>query len=917
MLRIIPEYDGLLVRSGTQVTADIINAGKKLSIIGRYYILILEFFFSSFLVIFFFSIGILINFHVITSAGTGVDNIDVDAATKRGIAVINTPGGNTNSAAEMTISLLMSLARNVPGAHVSMKEGKWDRKKYTGTEVSGKTIGILGLGHIGRRVAATCQAMGMHTIGFDPLMSREVARSQYNIEPVSLEDLIERSDFITLHCPLTESTRNLFNDETLKKCKKGVRIINCARGGIIDEMALLRALNSGQVAGAALDVFEVEPPPKEFVELFKHPNVIATPHLGASTGEAQDKVAKEIATHVVNAFEGRAVAGVVNSRLLAEMHARKELAPWIELAERLGSLQSQLLSHGAIKSIVIRTRGTLLKDTRSLLKTGVLKGLLAPLQSGTVNMINAPTIADEMGLEVHESHENASSVHTNSLTVTVFTETGKKKLVGTCTNSGAPRLVQFDDFQIDLAPEGVALFWTNNDRPGFIAAIAKVLADHGVNIASFALGRQVSGGMAVGAVAIDSKISQHVIEKIRVIPGLETIRMTELPPARRVTTTGTPEAIPPPVLRPVDPNFSSGPCKKRPGFDLSALPREALGRSHRSALGVQKLQQVANLHRKVLGIPKTHHIAIMAGSDTGAFEAAMWNLLGPRDIDVFHWEQFGSDWATDITKHLDIKTKINEYKADYGKLPDLSKANKANDIVFTWNGTTSGVKVPNADWIPADREGLTLCDATSAVFAMDIDWAKCDVVTWSWQKALGSEGAHGMLVLSDRAIARLNSNPPKRGMPKIFRLTAKGEFDKGPFEGKPINTPSMLAVEDVIDALQWAERIGGLEAMKKRSNDNLKAVEEFVNERDWINFLAEDAASRSNTSVCLSLKLDEKKVKALTKLLESHDVAYDIDSYRSAPPGIRIWCGSTVETEDVRVLLSWVEWAYEVVRAKK
>ncbi len=429
------------MRSATTVTADLIERGKKLQIIGR--------------------------------AGTGVDNIDIDAATKRGIMVMNTPGGNTASAAEMTISLLMSLARNVPNAHASMKEGKWDRKKYTGVEVAGKTIGILGLGHIGRRVAATCQSLGMTTIGFDPLMSNDMAR-MYNIEPVKLDDLIKRSDFISLHCPLTEETRDLLNDATLAKCKTGVRIINCARGGIVNEMALLRALQSGKVGGAALDVFEQEPPPKEFVELFKHPNVIATPHLGASTGEAQDKVAKEIATHIANAFEGRAVAGVVNSRLLSEMHARKELHPWFELAERLGSLQAQLLSHGKVKSIQLKTRGPLLKDTRQLLKTAILKGLLTPLTSVPVNMINAPTIAQDMGLEVNENHELLSSVHTNSVTVIVTTETGSKKLVGTCNPSGAPRLVQFDDFQIDLSPEGVALFWTNNDRPGFIAAIAKV-----------------------------------------------------------------------------------------------------------------------------------------------------------------------------------------------------------------------------------------------------------------------------------------------------------------------------------------------------------------------------------------------------------------------------------------------------------
>lgn len=420
----------------------------------------------------------------------------------------------------------------------------------------------------------------------------------------------------------------------------------------------------------------------------------------------------------------------------------------------------------------------------------------------------------------------------------------------------------------------------------------------------------------MGAVSIDSKISQHVLDRIRHIPGLESIRMTELPPVRKGDT-GTARLKPAPDARPSDPNFSSGPCKKRPGYDPASLPRDALGRSHRSAVGLKKLKKVLALHKRILKIPDNYHIAIMPGSDTGAFEAAMWNLLGPKDVDVFHWESFGNDWLTDAKTHLGLTTKVNEYKADYGKIADLSKVNKANDVVFTYNGTTSGVKVPDLNWIPKDQDGLVLCDATSAVFAMDIDWTKLDAVTWSWQKALGSEGAHGMLVLSPKAVARLEANPPKRGMPKIFRLTNKGKFDTAPFEGKIINTPSMLAVEDVIDALQWGERIGGLEAMMARSSANLKVLEDFVAERPWLSFLAESKEIRSNTSVCLTVKgLDEKKLKELTKLLEDEGVAYDIDGYRSAPPGLRIWCGSTVDAEDVKILCSWIDWAYATVTHK-
>jgi len=328
------------------------------------------------------------------------------------------------------------------------------------------------------------------------------------------------------------------------------------------------------------------------------------------------------------------------------------------------------------------------------------------------------------------------------------------------------------------------------------------------------------------------------------------------------------------------------------------------------------LQQVLEDSREVLRLPKDYVIGVVPASDTGAFEMAMWGLLGPqRPVDVCYWESFGEGWMTDITAQLKLPN-VNKLTAPYGSLPDLSKTNPDHDIVFTWNGTTSGVRVPNADWISKDRKGLTLCDATSAVFAMPMDWSKLDVVTYSWQKALGGEVAHGVLILSPRAIERFESYKPAWPMPKIFRLTKKGKFDRDVFEGKVINTPSMLAVEDCLDALSWAKSIGGLSAMISRSEQNLAELEKFVQRHSWISFLAKDKASRSSTSVCLTLDVPPATVKAMTKLLETEGVAYDIDSYRDAPPGLRIWCGSTVEKEDIARLTEWIKWAYEQTSTK-
>jgi phosphoserine aminotransferase len=369
-----------------------------------------------------------------------------------------------------------------------------------------------------------------------------------------------------------------------------------------------------------------------------------------------------------------------------------------------------------------------------------------------------------------------------------------------------------------------------------------------------------------------------------------------------------------PSRKPQVPNFSSGPCAKRPGYDVAALDLSALGRSHRSALGKQLLGAACSETARILGLPAGWRVGIVPASDTGAVEMALWSLLGARGVDMLAWESFGAGWVTDVVKQLKLKD-VTRHEAGYGELPDLSKVNFDNDVVFTWNGTTSGVRVPHGDWIPDERAGLTICDATSAVFAMELPWHKLDVVTYSWQKVLGGEGAHGMLILSPRAVERLESYSPPWPLPKIFRLTSGGKLSEGIFQGDTINTPSMLCVADYLDALQWCERVGGVPGTIARSTANLKAIEDFVATHPWISFLAKTPETRSNTSVCLSLDLPADQVKALVKLLEKEGVAYDIGSYKDAPPGIRIWCGATVETADVQALLPWLAWAYEQVKA--
>ena len=369
-----------------------------------------------------------------------------------------------------------------------------------------------------------------------------------------------------------------------------------------------------------------------------------------------------------------------------------------------------------------------------------------------------------------------------------------------------------------------------------------------------------------------------------------------------------------PTTLPRNPCFSSGPCAKRPGWSLDALRNAALGRSHRSKLGKSKLGDVIERSKTILGMPADYVLGIVPASDTGAIEMALWSMLGARGVDVFSWESFGSGWASDCKSQLQLKD-LRTFTADYGELPDLAQADWSRDVVFTWNGTTSGVKVPNGDWIAADREGLAICDATSAVFAMDIPWTKLDVVTWSWQKVLGGEGAHGMIALSPRAVARLQTFTPPRAMPKIFQMTKGRKLIEGIFQGETINTPSMLCVEDALDSLTWAESIGGLPAMLARSAASLAALTKWVDGSSWATFLAKESAIRSNTSMCLRLG-DEKLAKSIVSMLEKEKAAYDIGAYRDAPPGLRIWGGATVDTADIENLLPWLDWAYSEAKAQ-
>jgi len=369
-----------------------------------------------------------------------------------------------------------------------------------------------------------------------------------------------------------------------------------------------------------------------------------------------------------------------------------------------------------------------------------------------------------------------------------------------------------------------------------------------------------------------------------------------------------------PATKPARPFFSSGPCAKPPGWDASKLASESLGRSHRAKIGKARLQYCIDLMRELLQLPATHHIGIVPGSDTGAFEMAMWTMLGARGVTALAWESFGEGWVTDVVKQLRLEADV--VRADYGQLPDLDAVDWTNDVLFTWNGTTSGVRVPDGEWIPDDRAGLSFADATSAVFAYEIPWDKIDVATFSWQKVLGGEGGHGVLILGPRAVERLESYTPAWPLPKVFRLVSKGKLAEGIFKGETINTPSMLAVEDAIFALEWAKGLGGLNGLIARSDANAAALDKIVAKRDWLGHLAVDRGTRSKTSVCLTVEgADADFIKKFAGLLEKEGAAYDVAGYRDAPPGLRIWCGATVDAADIEALGPWLDWAYATVKA--
>ncbi len=489
--KIIGGYDALIVRSGTKVTADIISEAQQMKVIGR--------------------------------AGAGVDNIDVSAATRKGIVVMNTPGGNTISTAEHTMALMMAMARNISQSHHSLQEGKWDRKKYMGTELYGKTLGVIGLGKVGREVAERAKAFGMSVIGYDPLLAGEMA-SKLGLETVALEEIFKRSDFITVHTPLTEETRGILGEKAFALCKRGVRVINCARGGIIDEVALLNALESGQVAGAAFDVFVKEPPVDN--PLLKHPKVVATPHLGASTEEAQEKVAKQIGEQLVDFFKGRGIFGAVNI-VDYQTAVSDELRSYLVLAEKIGSLHAQLLN-GKIKSINASYRGGVLQKSTELLSTALLKGLLDKMMYAPVNFVNASVIAADMGIVVSETKEQDGEHYSQLLTVTVQTDKEERSISGTVFGENELRIVGIDKFHFELVPEGLLMFYSNIDRPGMLAGVGSVLAANRVNIAGMSLGRSAPGEKAITVMSVDSDIPDSAMQEISKIEGVFEVKTVKL-----------------------------------------------------------------------------------------------------------------------------------------------------------------------------------------------------------------------------------------------------------------------------------------------------------------------------------------------------------------------------------------------------
>lgn len=490
--KIIGEYEGLIVRSDTQVTSELIELASNMEVIGR--------------------------------AGTGTDNIDSDAATRKGIIVMNTPGGNTISTAEHTIALIMSLCRNIPQSNQSLREGKWERKKYKGTELHSKTIGIIGLGKIGREVASRCKAFGMEVIGYDPVLSSEAA-SSINLELTTLDELFSKSDFISVHVPLTDETRDLISKQTLAKCRDGVRVINCARGGIVNETDLIEALNSGKAAGAAFDVYLQEPP--DFNSpLFTHPKIVCTPHLGASTEEAQGKVAVQIAEQILDYFNGREIKGAINASAI-QSSGNKEIKPYEKLSESLGCLAAQMIK-GQLNSVKINLYGPFLHSFETLITASVLKGFLSKQMTGAVNLINAPFLAEEMGLKISQTKSASPQAYNNLLHVEFESSGGKYSLSGTVFGNNEPRIVSMDQYYLELKPEGLMIIYKNIDKPGMLAAVSKVLAEAKINIAGLSLGRIEQGKDALTVINIDSEIDQKTLNLISSMNGIHDVLAVKL-----------------------------------------------------------------------------------------------------------------------------------------------------------------------------------------------------------------------------------------------------------------------------------------------------------------------------------------------------------------------------------------------------
>ncbi|MBO6575402.1 MAG: phosphoglycerate dehydrogenase [Rhodothermales bacterium] len=487
------DVDGWIIRSGTRITAPMIQAAEKLRVIGR--------------------------------AGVGVDNVDLTAATHRGVLVINAPAGNTISTAEHTVAMLMSLARQIPAANASLRSGAWERKKFSGSEVFEKTLGVIGVGKIGQAVAERMQSFGMRIVGFDPVLSPEVAE-RLGIELVDLEEMYRRADYITVHTPLNDATRGLLNADTLSRCKPGVGLVNCARGGIIDEADLLEALESGQVGGAALDVFSKEPPPEHLRALIEHPRVVATPHIAASTGEAQEKVARQVTEQVIHALRDEPVLTAVNAMAI-RMAAQPEVQPYLELAEQLGRIANQL-SDGAARGLIVRCHGEVARHYKDVLLVAALKGIMRDTVTEQVNLVNAPVLSEEAGLKADVQTFHADGSYTNLVEVVLTTTTSEQRVTGTVFGRDDVRIVRVDDSWIEVKPEGALLFYRNVDRPGMLAHVGGILADRGINIGALALGRSAPGAIALTAISVDEPVEDDALSAIRDLDGVTAVRHIQL-----------------------------------------------------------------------------------------------------------------------------------------------------------------------------------------------------------------------------------------------------------------------------------------------------------------------------------------------------------------------------------------------------